>query len=182
MTYDPADDRYPLSRLQPVDTLPAKGVTVKLEATADERRLLAEVLDILAVDDLRATLTVTPWRKTGAKVVGTVVADVKQACVVSLDPVDEHIEEEVELTFRPAGEIVAPDPDVEIDLAADDLPEPLEGRSIDLGAIMAESMALGLDPYPRKPGAEFVDRIEDDGSNDEPVKPFAALGRLKGAD
>ena len=31
----------------------------------------------------------------------------------------------------------------------------IDGK-IDLGALAAEFFALGLDPYPRKPGAEFV--------------------------
>lgn len=179
MSYDPTEDRYPLSRPQNVDALPPRGLTVDLAADAEERRLLAEVLDIVAVDRLEATLTVTPWRKTGAKVTGKVSADVRQACVVTLDPVEEHVEEEVELTFLPAAEIGAPGTEVEIDIATYDPPEPLEGRTVDLGAIMAESMALGLDPYPRKPGVEFTPFIEDDGSNDEAANPFTALGQLR---
>lgn len=182
MTYDPTEDRYPLSRLQNVDTLPPRGLTLDLEATENERRLLAEVLDIVAVDRLSASLTVTPWRKTGAKVVGTVVADVKQACVVTLDPVDEHIEETVEMKFLPEAEIEQIAPDTEIELATYDPPEPMEGRNVDLGAVMAEAMALGLDPYPRKPGVEFTPFIEDDGSEDEAANPFAALNQLKDRD
>jgi hypothetical protein len=36
-------------------------------------------------------------------------------------------------------------------------------------------MALGLDPYPRAPGAVWQDVIEDDGSDDAPPSPFAGL-------
>jgi hypothetical protein len=53
-----------------------------------------------------------------------------------------------------------------------------DGR-IDLGAIAAEHLALGLDPYPRAPGAEFADHIEDAARE---TSPFAALGLLKKED
>ncbi len=36
-----------------------------------------------------------------------------------------------------------------------DDPEPLVGGTIDLGALAIEFLIVGLDPYPRKPGAVF---------------------------
>ena len=45
---------------------------------------------------------------------------------------------------------------------------------IDLGALTAEFLALGLDPYPRKPGVAFEPHEE------AAEKPLAALHRLKG--
>ena len=53
--------------------------------------------------------------------------------------------------------------------------EPLVDGKIDLGALAIEFLILGLDPYPRKPGAIFqppADAQPDEG-------PFAALGVLK---
>ena len=50
----------------------------------------------------------------------------------------------------------------------------LDGR-IDLGVLAAEFLALGLDPYPRKPGADFAAPAEADISTDS---PFAALRQL----
>ena len=37
-------------------------------------------------------------------------------------------------------------------LAIEDAPDPIVDGKIDLGALAAEFMILGLDPYPRKPG------------------------------
>jgi len=58
-------------------------------------------------------------------------------------------------------------------------PEPLIGGAVDLGAIATEFLVLGVDPYPRKPGAVFdppQDHKPDGG-------PFAALAKLtKGGD
>ena len=43
--------------------------------------------------------------------------------------------------------------------------------------LVAEHLALGLDLYPRAPGVEFADHIEDDPAAD--ASPFAALRGLK---
>jgi hypothetical protein len=58
----------------------------------------------------------------------------------------------------------------------EDPPDPIIDGRIDLGALAAEFLALGLDPYPRKPGAAF------DLGEAEPEResPFAALARLRG--
>lgn len=171
------EPRPPFSRPHSVD-VPAKGVTVAVEASGDEREALAADLDILGIDALSATFVLTPWRRTGLKLVGTVSGRVRQACVVTLEPVEETVEEPVELTFLPAAEIGEPVTEVEIDIADRDPPEPLDGRSIDLGAIAAEHLALGLDPYPRAPGVAFAGHVED-VEDDAPPSPFAELGKLK---
>jgi uncharacterized metal-binding protein YceD (DUF177 family) len=180
MTSNPGLARYPLRRLQNVDAVAPKGTTVVIDATPEECGRLAEVYDILGVDRVHAELTLTPWRRTGVKVSGIVQASVTQACVVTLDPVPEIVEEAVEMTFLPEEEIGEVPDDLEIDADREDPPEPLEGRFVDLGAVVAEHVALGLDPYPRAPDADFAGHIEDDGSADAKPSPFAALKALKG--
>ena len=59
-------------------------------------------------------------------------------------------------------------------LADEDEPDPVIDGKIDLGALAAEFFALGLDPYPRKPGVAF----DEEETNPEPTdSPFAALAR-----
>jgi len=48
------------------------------------------------------------------------------------------------------------------------------GGVVDLGALATEFLILGLDPYPRKPGAVF--EPPQDANRDQ--GPLAALGRL----
>ena len=62
-------------------------------------------------------------------------------------------------------------------VAADDAPEPLVDGTVDLGAIATEFLILGIDPYPRKPGAVFEAPPAGDGS----AHPFAALVEGGGA-
>jgi hypothetical protein len=59
--------------------------------------------------------------------------------------------------------------------AEEDPPESLSDGKVDLGAIAVEFLLLGIDPYPRKPGAEFSPLKSEDGN----AKPFAALEALK---
>ena len=50
----------------------------------------------------------------------------------------------------------------------------IEDGKIDLGQYAVEQLALSLDPFPRKPGAEFVQPEEP-----AEISPFAALKALK---
>ena len=54
-------------------------------------------------------------------------------------------------------------------------PEPLIEGKVDLGAIATEFLLLGIDPYPRKAGAEFAAV----NTADDSARPFAALEALK---
>ena len=53
----------------------------------------------------------------------------------------------------------------------EDEPDPLVDGKIDLGALAAEFFALGLDPYPRKPGVAFEPPAEPEPQ----ATPFAVL-------
>ena len=57
----------------------------------------------------------------------------------------------------------------------DEPPEPLVDGTLDLGGLAVEFLILGIDPYPRKAGAQFSPpKAEDAGEH-----PFAALESLK---
>lgn len=103
-------------------------------------------------------------------------ARVTQTCVVSLEPVEQTITERAALVLLTAdaaastGETAVIDPDAPDEIIAD-------GTVVDLGGILVEQLALALDPYPRKPGAEpAVGGDSDAGQADH---PFAALARLR---
>ncbi len=77
------------------------------------------------------------------------MAAVVRTCVISLDEFETVVEEEFRVRFVPAGtESYDPDPDAEEEI-------PFTRGVIDLGETAAEQLALALDPYPRKPGAEL---------------------------
>ena len=55
----------------------------------------------------------------------------------------------------------------------EDEPDPIIEGKIDLGALAAEFFALGLDPYPRKPGASFELNAKPEPAD----SPFAVLAK-----
>lgn len=174
-----SDDSVPFSRLFAWDRVQPRGTAVSIEASPAECAAVAEALGIIKVSTLSAEFVVAPFRKTGFKVTGEVRAAVEQACVVTLEPVAETIAEPVDLRFLPASEIEPVSEEVEVDISTEDPPEPITGSRVDLGVLATEFVAVGLDPYPRAPGAEFMPLIEDDGSDDAPPSPFAGLAALK---
>ncbi|WP_026792765.1 YceD family protein [Pleomorphomonas oryzae] len=174
-----AESDIPFSRPFAWDRVQPRGTSVAFEASPSECEAIAEALGIVKVASASAEFTISPFRKDGFKVVGEVRAEVEQACVVTLDPVPETIRETIDLRFLPESEIEPINEEIEVDVDAEDPPEPILGSTVDLGVLTTEFIAVGLDPYPRKPGVEFTPFIEDDGSADEAESPFAGLAALK---
>ena len=113
---------------------------------------------------------------TVCRVAGHVSATVGQTCVVTLEPIENEVDEEIDLQFAPTAAAAPADhggAGVAID--ARDGPEPLTGGVVDLGVLATEFLILGVDPYPRKPGAV----LEVSSAGDDSVKPFAVLAALK---
>lgn len=169
--------------------IPAEGLQVDLVASADDCRGLARRFHILAVLRLEAQVQVRPdpvLVETYA-VTGRIEAEVEQACVVSLEPVRQRISESFVRSFAPASGLAAPGRDEDddeaewLDPAAADPPDALEDGRIDLGAVVAEELALALDPYPRKPGADLPPEYHPEPDQSAKVSPFAALAGLKTA-
>lgn len=155
------------------------GVSVRLEASPDERVALAKRYGILSLDRLSAQLRIKPWRKCGLHVAGTMEAKAQQACVVSLEPVETDIHETVSIFLLPPGESdISPTGEVEIDPDSDDELGHLENETADLGELVAEQLAIALPAYPRKQGvtADYIDTAgagaDADGGQDS---PFAIL-------
>ena len=161
----------PLSRPFVITRLPKEGTGVVVEATPAECAELAADFNLPAIHSLVGRLRVLPTRS-GVRVTGRVEADIVQTCVVSLEEFGSKLDEEVEVSFEEADETglrrgaAASDPDYEP-------PDEIVGGRIDLGAVVAEFLSLGLDPYPRKPGADFAGR--EDGATDSPFSGLAAL-------
>ena len=145
---------------------------------ADEntRAAVAAAIGLRALPRLQASFDVSRHGRDGLHVVGRVAATVGQTCVVTLDPIENEIDEAVDVTFVPAAPVETPDDGGgHSKVAADDAPEPLVGSVVDLGVLATEFLSLGIDPYPRKSGVEFAAPAVDDDS----PHPFAALAALK---
>jgi uncharacterized metal-binding protein YceD (DUF177 family) len=161
----------PLSRLVDVMRIPPRGQDVRVEATAEECAALARDFGLPAIRSLSGEYHLKTSAK-GINVTGVVKASITQICVTTLEPFDSAVEEEVEVDFaEPSGMPAEPPTDIN----EYEPPDEIVNGQIDLGALTAEFLALGLDPYPRKPGVDFDYR----DPSDEKDSPFAALNKLR---
>lgn len=159
-----------------VADIPEEGEDVTLAPDAEARNSLAHFANIEALPALTARLHLQPDGAGGAIVTGELDATVRQNCVVSLESFDSPLHEEIALRFAPEGSAPkAADPDIDLDES--DPADTIRNGVIDLGAVISEFLVLGIDPYPRKPGAVFAPPLPAGG--EAAGKPFAALEKLK---
>jgi cytochrome b pre-mRNA-processing protein 3 len=158
-----------------VEEIAETGQHFDLVADASVRAAVAQVAGLRDLPRFQASFDVSRQGSGGLHVVGSVSATVGQTCVVTLEPLANEVEETIDLVFEPPrGVEQSAETEVQHQSVKWDEPEPLVGGVVDLGVLATEFLILGLDPYPRKPGAVFEpprDAKREEG-------PFAALGRL----
>ena len=174
---------------------PELSIPVELEELADGPRkyefsadpeecvALTERFGLLALNSLSARTTLE-WVEpnTVLRMTGRFLASVTQKCVITLNPFDAEIDEEISLLF-------ACDVSEASDILDPGEAEPLEGNVLDIGNIVAEELSLSLDPYPRNPAADSSDMVLGPGvelmTEDQAAEmpksenPFAVLESLK---
>lgn len=148
------------------------GAGIERRLVPDEAAVkrIIKALDLASLSEFEADLKLAPAH-VGWTLSGRVRARLEQTCGISLEPlpvtVDERFSVDLVETVETEGE--------EIEVSLDDnSPDVIEDGRIDLGQYAVEQLSLVLDPFPRKPGAEFV-------QPDEPteISPFAVLKALK---
>lgn len=169
-----------------LEDVPETGLHLALVAEAPVRAGLAAIGGVTGMPRLEAAFDVLR-HGSGLRVTGRVSATVEQTCVVTLEPVENEVDESIDVIFAPPTAVsAAAGKDLVEEMAADaaegfgdaagEPPEVLSADgTADVGAIAAEFLLLGIDPYPRKPGAEFTPPTEQGGT----ISPFAALAKLK---
>lgn len=167
--------RAPLAVLQ----ISEDGVHRELDADEAARAAMAEAAGLREVLSAHASFDVTPQSGGRFHVAGRVLARVGQTCVVTLDPIENDIDEPIDLIFAPPEQI----PEL-ADLVDDgedgaetpDPPEPIVNGVIDLGRVATDALFLAIDPYPRKPDAVLEHAYTPPDPEDH---PFAALKALQ---
>jgi len=164
-------------RLAEIEDNAAKTIT----ASRAERAAIADLLDLPSLKSLVFNYKLRRGGGGRVHLSGRLKAQARQSCVVTLEPVPTEIDIPVDLEFWPAQLIADLENKVEDPSHSGlvDWPEPITDESVDLGSVVYESFATALDPYPRKPGAEF--EWSEDGKSVEPGEtgPFATLKQLK---
>jgi uncharacterized metal-binding protein YceD (DUF177 family) len=163
-----------LSRPVRVSDVPKAGLNVEVVAGKEERAALAADYGLESIERLEAQLVLHPAEE-GLTVSGRLEAQVTYRCVVTLEPVHGHVIEEIRARFAHEGfrghDTAA---EIEVTLNDDDPPEPILRGMADVGPLVAEFLALGLDPYPRSPGADFAEPAPPA----RPDNPFGVLAKI----
>lgn len=171
----PKDASWPCAI--PLAQVDRGAVKLRLEPDEAQRKAIAEQLDLVSLEAISAEVFLTSWLD-GAEVSGVLRARVVQTCSATAEDFETPIDARFDLRVLPANSQNAPQAedsgDLGVDPDADDPPDVLDGETIDVSGYVVEHLALELDPFPRKPGAVFV-------QPPEPVElsPFAALKGLK---
>jgi uncharacterized metal-binding protein YceD (DUF177 family) len=175
-----------IERLVDLDRMGPSGAALEIAASEGERAALAKRFGFLGLPVLSARVTVD--RQPGGQVVvgGRLRGKIVQACVLTLDPVTQELDESFRIVFK---EGLADDRDPESGEAVlssqADSPEPLTGNVLDVGEIVAEQLSLAADPYPRRPGVKLEDVLpkprqgRGKGAPEQRRHPFAGLAALR---
>jgi uncharacterized metal-binding protein YceD (DUF177 family) len=164
--------RLPLNQIR-------DGERIDLAADEAERLKVADRLGLPSIDRLEAHATLERKGEM-VRARGRLKAGLCQNCVVTGEPVEAHVDEAFDIYFLP--EPSAAGADEEVELVESDCEVVFhDGSAIDLGSAIADTLALGLDPYPRSAGAEAA--LKEAGVLTEAeAGPFAALAKLKRGD
>lgn len=169
-----------MSRPFRLHRLGAEPVETRVEAAADERAAIARAFDLPGLGALAGRFRLLRRRGDRVDLRLDLEARATRICVVSLDAFEQTIRERASLILVPGNgdasaeetaEILDPDSPDEI---------PIAGDVVDLGVLLTEQLALALDPYPHRPGAEPPAAAPDPEPQDGARRtPFAALAALK---
>jgi uncharacterized metal-binding protein YceD (DUF177 family) len=173
--------QLPTSPLRFADLPTRKPTTFDLTPTMDERKAIAQLLNVVALKKLRFTGELTPQGRTDWELTAKLGATVVQNCVVSLDPVTTRIDEPLDRRYM--AEVFEIDA-AEIEMPEDDNIDRLPD-SLDVAQVMIEALSLALPTYPRSEDADLGQvNFSEPGTaamTDEDAKPFAGLSSLKEA-
>jgi uncharacterized metal-binding protein YceD (DUF177 family) len=162
-----------------VAQIPEIGLHREFEADQAERAAMAALAGLREIMSASASFDMAVKRNGRVHVTGRVSARIGQTCVVTLDPVENEIDEPIDLIFAPPEQIAHADlveEAAESDAEIPDPPEPIVNGVIDLGRLATDALFLAIDPYPRKQGAVFEPHVEAADPEDH---PFAALKALR---
>ncbi len=169
------------SRCIKIDEIGNGASVITITANADERTALVSRFDLLALESLTADISLHRTSN-GIQANGSLHAVFEQTCIANGDPVPVTLNEPIDVLFITAPQ-TDKNADIEIELAPEDCDTMFyDGRVVDIGEAVAQSLGLGIDPYPRSKDAEAKLRAAGVKSEEDIAitsGPFAALSAIK---
>ncbi len=150
------------------------GLNLTLEPDESLRIAIARTFEVKAVEQLRASVR-TYAVGDDVQIDLDVTAEFHQQCGVTLEPLTRTLSEQLSVRCTESAPPLTETGESELTESDLDAPDLVENGQIDLAGYVIEALALGHDPYARKPDADFVPP-----DNQPEPSPFAVLARLKG--
>lgn len=175
-----------IERIVDLDRMGNGGSALEIVASDNERAQLAKRFGFLGLPAFSARVTVD--RRPGGQIVveGRLRGRIVQACILSLDPVAQELDDAFRIVFKAdLAEERDPESGEALLSAQGDAPEPLTGNMLDVGEIVAEQLSLTADPYPRRSGVKLEDVLPKPrasgrkGRLESRRHPFAGLAALR---
>jgi uncharacterized metal-binding protein YceD (DUF177 family) len=160
----------------------SQGLEVVRSATPAEKKAVAEMLDLVAVDSLEVSYRLKPGPGGHFTLEGRLKATLKQICIVSLEEMSTSVEEPLAAEYWPAERFPASSSASLIDDVEGEETIAIHDGVIETGRLVYDVLALAIDPYPRKAEAALEWKDDDDSARQTPParpNPFAALAKLK---
>ncbi len=166
------------SRVFNLDKIGQLAYKYEIKAASEELEQLSKRFNLLSIKAFYASFEITKARKRGEyEVHARVVAEVIQACIVTLQEVPDYLEFEYKLNLVEGDEDRFHD-DLDWHAEAEkeyDL-EFYQNNEVDFGEITSQYLSLELNPYPRADvTVEEIDLPDDYGK----TTPFTVLDILK---
>jgi uncharacterized metal-binding protein YceD (DUF177 family) len=157
-----------------LDVIEGKPRAFTLAAGTAERTALANRFGLIKIKRFEAALSI---HRDGQIIylTGSISAGLTAPCVATGDPVPLTIKEAIAIRFMPV-EAHAPDVEIELDVSDDDVIDH-DGKMVDVGEAMAQSLGLAIPPFPRSANADSVltaAGVEHEGAPKQ-VGSFGAL-------
>jgi uncharacterized metal-binding protein YceD (DUF177 family) len=163
------------SRVVSVTRISPKGIEEILGAKPAERAALAKRFDLIEITMLKAALNLTPGAQQTIIATGNIKAEVIQRCIVTLEPITNRLELDVNVVFIPEESNQAA-AKVSEEAELEDEFELFSGGKIDIGEMVAQHIGINIDLYPRKADATLD--VTKFGINLEKPGPFAKLAKV----
>ena len=167
------------SRPFSMQNLKRQNVLKRFSATKTECRRLAERFNLVSIDFLVGNISISQKEIKQIRVGGRISARYTQFCVVTLDPIQVDIDEPISGLFleniEALEEIFLTDP------LEENFIELLENNTIDCGELLAQSLAISIDPYINSSDKTNKSRVFEEFTSNNPrnSSPFEVLRTLK---
>lgn len=167
-----------------VEDIQAEPRSYRLEAPESQLSDLADRFKLVALNSFNATANVNIDTKTKTIwIKGDISADLVQQCVVTLGDVPEKVAESFELMLvSPETAEQLDEDEVYLDPTAPDY-DAFDGPTVPVGDMVAQTLAVLMDPYPKQADAEIEvpngQGVSINEGLEEKPNPFAVLSKLR---